>query len=165
MAISVVAVGDTGTAAQFDSVANWINARIPVFNQSTAATTTTATELKDGGVGDLTLTVADATAWYRVKYIARCQTDTSGGTNMDLRIRDGGASSPTTASTLIAAQSIYLSVAAGPGSSGLTADGLVQFTVGTHVLAGFYAKLAGAGNISVSQATGMSRVLSAELIA
>lgn len=161
--IVIPAVGDTGTAAWADSVANWINARTPVFNQSSAAqSTTTSTEVKDAGVGDLTVTVTDATAWYRVKYIARINSSVANDL-VDIRIRDGGGSSPTNTSTQITGAEMGVSVG-GTGGNNVTAEQLVQFTVGTHTLAGFYVRAAGTGNVNVSQASGAQRVLSCEQI-
>lgn len=149
----------TITSVWGDAVTAALNSKVPVFNQSTAATTGTTTELKDGGVGDLTVTVTDATAWYQIKYIARVQSTVANDV-IDLHIRDGGSSSPTIASTLIAAGSQPVPAVAGAGATNLTVESYVQFTVGTHILAGFYTRTAGTGSVSVAQATGAQRVLS-----
>lgn len=164
MAITVPAANSTGTSAWADSVANWINARTPVFaTNTTNSATTTTTEVKDTGIGDVAITVTDATAWYRIKYIVRATSDAA-ATTMDTHVRDGGSSSPTNTSTLIAGASIYLAAATGAGACALTAEAIVQFSIGTHNLAGFFLRTAGTGNVSVTQSTGGQRILSIEQI-
>lgn len=162
--IAVPAVGDTGTAGTFaDAVANALNNRVPVFNQSNAAaSTTTTTEVKDTNVGDLAITVTDATAWYVVKYICRGNSSVTSD-QMDIRIRDGGGSSPTNVSTQLAGASLQIPVG-GSGGLQVTAEQYVQFTVGTHTIAGFYVRTAGTGNVNVSQAGGAQRVLSCQQV-
>jgi hypothetical protein len=162
VAIIVPGSGDPGTSGWADSVAAWINARVPVFNiSSTSSSTTTTTEVKDTNVGDLTFTVADASAWYRVTYTARANADAT--STIDIRIRDGGASSPTNASTQIGGGSIFIG-AATTGATQVEAKSTLQFTVGTHIIAGFYVRTAGTGNVFVGTATGGQRILSVELI-
>jgi hypothetical protein len=117
---------------------------------STAATTAVSAETKDGGVGDYQFT-AYAGRWYEVRYSARGQTDTI-NTSLDVVIRDGGGSSPGTSSTAIAAASLALPIAAGSGATGLKIADPVQFTAGTHTLAAFYLRTAGAGQLPGGQA-------------
>ena len=144
--ISVLAVGDPITAGGFlDPVANWINGRTPALGTSSAAgTQTSGTELKDTGIGDVTLTVSDATVWYELTYNPN-MVSSNANNRADVKIRDGGASSPTNASTLLA-----WSTGTNPGAGAnfavtVTALAVVQFTVGTHVLAPFYAMGNGTG--------------------
>ena len=154
----------TITSAWADAITNWINARTPVQKLSTVATsTTTTTEAKDTQVGDLTLTVTDASAWYRITYEARLTTDAASAL-VTIRVRDGGSSSPTNTSALIAQGSSLLSVAGGPGQVTQHAQSLRQFTVGTHNLAGFYIREAGTGNVGLLALDGGSATLSRFLI-
>ena len=143
-------------------VANALNNGMPTFSQSGAAQTATATEAKDTGVGDIVLTVTSATVWYRIKYKARLNA-VGGAINGDLRIRDGGAASPTTTSTLLTGASSELPAAGVPQDT--VAEQLVQFSVGTHTLGGFYAKVTGAGtSVNADNATGQLRLLEAEQV-
>lgn len=169
MAITLIGVGAVITRNFLNSMATWINARTPVFNTSTTSTsTTTTTEIKDSQVGDVTITVSDATAWYRITYAVRMNTDTAGGSLISALVRDGGSSSPTNASALVAEASNVLTVAGGPGQQSNVAISLRQFTVGTHILAGFFVRASGVGNVSLTALDGgsatLARFLSVEQI-
>ena len=132
---------------------------------STAASTTTTTEVKDTNVGDLVFTAAGTHALYRVKYRARAQSDAA-ATSVDYRIRDGGGSSPTNGSTQLAGASIYLAAASGAGASQLICEEEVTgLAAGTHTIAGFYVRTSGAGNVNPGQATGQVRALTVERLA
>lgn len=166
--MTIVRPPTTITSAWADAVTNWINARTPAFKTATTATATTTTaEVKDLPLGDLTLTVDDATAWWRITYAVRMNTDTATSL-ITARVRDGGAASPTNTSTLVGQTSQVLTVAGGPGQVSAVAISLRQFTVGTHNLAGFYIRDSGAGNVSLVALDGgsatLARFLSVERI-
>lgn len=124
---------------------------------STAATTgVTTTETKDGGVGDYAFT-AVAGRRYRVHYT--CRADSSADQDaMDVRVRDGGASSPTNASALVAGAEIKQSGTAG-GQHVCIAQLMLGLSAGTHTVAAFYVRALGTGTVNVTQATGQTREL------
>lgn len=133
--------------------------RLIALAQSTSAISMSAVFAKDTGIGDIAFDVGDATVWYKIVYIARAATDVN-ATTIDFRIYDGGTSSPTNASTIIAAASIYLPVAGGAGQSQLILEQHVQLAVGTHTIAAFFGKITGSGNAAVANSTGQARELS-----
>jgi hypothetical protein len=124
---------------------------------SSAATSLVSAETKDGGVGDYQFE-AYAGRWYEVRYSARGAADTA-NTTMDVVIRDGGGSSPTTASPGIAATSLPLPIVSPGGNTGFKIADPVQFTAGTHTLAAFYRRTAGAGLVNLGQSSSGARSL------
>lgn len=130
-------------------------------NDNTTTATTTATFVKDTAVGDLQFEVSDASVYYRLKYVARAQSSVAND-DIDIRILDGGASSPTAASTTIVAGSQPVSGAAGAGAENLNVEAAILLSVGTHTIAAFYGRAAGTGNVNVSNSTGGIRQLSIE---
>lgn len=127
------------------------------------AATTSATEVIDSAVGTISFYVNDADDWYKIRYRARVQSDAAPAT-IDMRIRDGGASTPTNTSTLVAGASCQVQATSGAGATTLVAEEIVQFAVGQHTLAGFYVRTTGSGNVLVGQSTGSRRQLTAEHI-
>ena len=120
---------------------------------------TTTTEVKDLGVGDYTF-VAVSGRIYRVTYNARCQS-TVAADKMDCRVRDGGASSPTNVSTLIAGSEVSCNITAG-GEHLLMTQILTGLSAGTHIIAAFYLRVVGTGSVTVSNSTGQVRELYVE---
>lgn len=131
-------------------------------NKSNAATVATAAELKDGGVGDLTFDTYSGRT-YRIRYSARCRASAV-PTTMDIYIRAALGASPTTASTIYAATSVPIGVAAGAGATTMVAEAELRcptdIAAGNWTMAGFYSRTAGAGNVNVDQAGGQNRTLS-----
>jgi hypothetical protein len=126
-------------------------------NSSTSALTATAAELKDTGCGDLTFTAVTGRK-YRVKYVARAAA-VSATASVDFRIRDGGGSSPTTASTLLTGASSGSLATGGAAAVQLSPDEIISgLSAGTHIIAAFYASTAG-GTAQAAQATGQTRQL------
>jgi hypothetical protein len=129
------------------SIATLLNAApkgLIARSRSSAAVTaanTLATPLKDTGVGDLAFTAVSGRN-YRVTYKCRCRCDTTAVQTMDISVRDGNASSPTSASTVIEATSIQVQSTAGTGATGevifrtLTCPG--DISAGVHTFAAFY---------------------------
>jgi len=127
--------------------------------QSTAATTAvTTTETKDDGVGDYAFTVKTG-HFYRVTYQCRARSSAAGD-KIDVRIRDGGASSPTNTSTLRAGGEVGVNTTT--GDQLIVTQMLSGLAAGTHTLAAFYVRAAGTGNVNVDQATGQTRELYVE---
>src|SRR5262249_11902395 len=133
-----------------------------LYNTSTSAlSTTTTTFVKDTGCSDLAFSVLYANDFYRIRYIARANSDAA-TTTVDFRIYDGGASSPTTSSTQIAGATMYLDIAAGAGTSQLICETVLQLSAGTHTVAAFYGRAAGTGNVKADQSASGARFLYAE---
>jgi hypothetical protein len=153
--VNIDAAGDLQLAGN-----SYPRGKVATPNKSTAATAGTVAETKDGGVGDYAFT-AIAGRLYRVHYSARFRS-TAALDAGDIRIRDGGAASPTTASTLITAASQVVSVAGGPGAVQTIVTETFTLSAGTHTFAAFYTRTAGAGNVSLDQAGGQSRELYVE---
>lgn len=112
------------------------------------------TPLKDGGVGDVAF-VAVSGRNYRFTYKARCRCDTTAVQTMTISIRDGNASSPTSASTELENTAIQIQSTQGVGATGevvfrtLTCPG--DISAGTHTLAAFYTRTVnnGGGTVAV----------------
>src|SRR6266536_5406483 len=129
----------------------------PVFSSTSPGTTTT--EAKDTQLGDYVFT-AKAGRLYRVMCSGRLGS-TVAGDQGDLRIRDGGVSSPTTGSTLLTAASAQFNNASG-GQQVVIGHQRNNFSAGVHTLAAFFARTAGTGNVTFSTAGGQSQVLYVE---
>ncbi|HEX4502184.1 MAG TPA: hypothetical protein VH187_13690 [Scandinavium sp.] len=142
-----------------------VNYKLVAYVPSTSVQPVTSGTLKDTGIGDVTVNNIIPQAYYRVRYIARAQYDAGTATNCDFQIRDGSKASPTTASLIIAGATIYLAAPGGPGSSQLICEGIVQWSdTGPHIIAPFYAKTVGGGNVTVAQSNGGYRMFTVELI-
>lgn len=128
-----------------------------------ASGTTTTAIAKDTAVGDVQFAVAEVNDWYRVSYLARVQSDAAPAT-VDFQIRDGGASSPTSTSGIIAGASRQVTNTGGAGAQDLQCIGYVQFSVGTHTIAAFFVRTAGSGNVQANQSTGSKRMLIVERV-
>jgi hypothetical protein len=132
----------------------------PVGSTTTTSSTTT-TEIKDSQVGDYVFTAVSGRQ-YEVHYSGRAQSD-AGATTMNVYIRDGGGSSPTNASTLLAADSIYLGGAGGAGGTSVTLCQVVSgLSAGTHTLAAFFQRTAGGGNCTMVAVSTVQRQLYAK---
>lgn len=132
----------------------------PATSAVTSATTTT-TEVKDSNVGDYTFTAVSGHT-YRVKYQCRAAS-TVAQDKVDVRIRDGGGSSPTNTSTLVAGAETTIASASVALTEDLKVEQLmVGLSAGTHIIAAFFLRAAGTGNVSLGQATGQTRELYVE---
>ena len=119
-----------------------------------AASTAAAVETKDTNLGDYAFT-AIAGRRYKVMCEGRLGLTVAG--QADLRIRDGGAVSPTTASPQVAGASAQ--VPNTTGGQNVTVADPQTFTAGVHTIAAFYIQTAGGGNCTFSQAGGTNRKL------
>jgi hypothetical protein len=112
------------------------------------ATTSTSgsNPLKDTDVGDLTFTAVSGRN-YRIRFDAGWRADTATAT-MDVTVRDGNGSSPTSASTAIAGSSAFIAAATGAGRTNFPVERTVScpgdISAGTHIVAAFYARITGA---------------------
>jgi hypothetical protein len=80
---------------------------------------------------------------------------------IDVAVMDGGSSSPTTASPVVAIGSIYLPAAGGAGSTQLVIEQDVQFSAGTHILGVFFKQTAGTvATINLTASTSQTKDLS-----
>ncbi|SRR6266540_2142627 len=119
----------------------------------------TTTELKDLVVGDYTFT-AVAGRRYRVHFQCRLRS-TVAADKVDVRIRDGVGSSPTNVSTLLTGAEG--TVAATTGGDDLKVEQtLLGLSAGTHIIAAFYIRALGTGNVTLDVATGQNRELYVE---
>lgn len=130
----------------------------PIATASSATATSGATDTKDVVIGDYTFT-----AIANRRYVCRLGSMLiSSGTANDLfqiRIRNGGASSPTNASTTVAGTQAFVGVAGGPGQAGTPALGGFSLAAGTATLGLFLARVAGTGPGTLVAAVGLNREL------
>ena len=134
-----------------------------VGNVSTTTTSTTgiSAEAKDTNLADVTFT-AIAGRRYRVTVNLRIQASV-GPTTVDIRVRDGLASSPVVASAQLAGWSAQINTAGGPGASSLTFTAvLVGLAAGTHKLGVFAARTSGTGLITLDLSGGGKKELYVE---
>jgi hypothetical protein len=134
--------GTSNIGARLNALPKGLIAR----SRSSAAATnsgTINTPLKDTGVGDVSF-VAVSGRNYRFTYKARCRCDTIAIQTMTLSVRDGNASSPTSASTSLEDTAIQVQSLAGTGATGeVVIRTLVcptDISAGTHILAPFYTR-------------------------
>jgi len=116
--------------------------------------TTTTAETKDTtfpNSGDLTFT-AFTGRQYRISLMSRYNSSAALD-EMEARIRDGGSSSPTTASTLLFSYPENLPAAGGAGQPSKEIVGYfncpADIATGTHTLAVFFVRTGGVGNVSL----------------
>lgn len=130
--------------------------------QSLAVTTgvVSPNELKDV-LGDLTFTAVTGRA-YEIYYDARVRS-TVANTTADLNIRGAPGASPTTASAILAAVSVPLILANGPGATNGTVIKTItcptDIAAGSWTIAGFYKCTAGGGSVNVDSAGSQPREL------
>lgn len=118
-------------------------------NNATASTSG-ANPLKDTDVGDLTFTAVSGRN-YRLTFSSGFRSDTATAT-MDVTIRDGNGSSPTSASTAIVGTSAFIAGTGGGGRTNFPVEKTVScpgdISAGTHIVAAFYARSTGtAGSV------------------
>ena len=116
----------------------------PTTTSSTGTATSGTTETRDAVLGDYQFT-AIAGVRYLLVYVG-CRMNTTVANDLyEIRIRNGGASSPTSASTLIAAHAKVVNVVGGGGQE--TCDVFATFVpgAGTVTLSAFTVRTAGTG--------------------
>lgn len=134
----------------------------PTTSSSNGTASSGTTETRDAVLGNYVFTVpTSAAAWrYEVCYNNAKINASVADDLYEFRIRDGGASTPTSASTLIAAAAAPVHVAGGSGQPTVLVRGTWVPTAGTHTLSVFLVRLAGTGvGTPIAPTTGISREL------
>lgn len=116
----------------------------PVSTNSSGTATSGTTETRDAVLGNYVFTSEGTTRRYRVWYNPGLSTDTANDL-VRVNIRDGGGSTPTSASTLLATAQIRLTALGGPGQSSLIVTGTFTAAAGTRTLSAFTVRGNGSG--------------------
>jgi len=129
---------------------------------TTAPNGAPGTETRDAVMGNYIFT-AVAGRRYRVSLDSAKISVGTNGTTVTVRIRNGGASTPTAASTLIAETSYYGAIAVVPGQTGVPdLSGLFTPGAGTQTLSAFLQVTAGAGAANIVSPASLTRALYVE---
>lgn len=109
----------------------------PTSTSSDGTSTTGTTEVRDAVLGNYVFTSAGTSRRYRVTLSGATVISTT--TNrIAVRIRDGGASTPTTSSTLLAEGVAKNTTAGASGRQGITCSATFTAAAGTRTLSTFY---------------------------
>lgn len=140
-------ISDTWTTAMTDA-ANLTQSRgvmvTPVATATAGTATSGTTETRDAILGNYAFTALTGRR-YRVVFAGALLNGDTANDRYTLNIRDGGASTPTAVSTIIVATSRLVAVTGTNGRSGVDLTGTFTATAGTHTLAIFLLRSAGAG--------------------
>ena len=148
----VWAIGETVTAAEMNTeIQNQFNALgagiIPVVPKSSASTGTVTvgtTETRDAVLGDYVFTSV-AGHRYRVCFDGATLSGSVAADLFRVNVRNGGASTATAASTLVASTQVFIGAAGGPGQAGVAIGGSFVPGAGTQTLSIFYLRTNGTG--------------------
>jgi hypothetical protein len=148
-AVSVPAVGDQVRASWGAGVAADLtggpNMGTPTATAATGTPTSDDTETRDAVLGNYAFTSV-AGRRYEVRLNGLILTTSVAGDLVGVRVRNGGAATPTSASTLVASSQVPITIAGGPGAitpphvGGSFAPG-----AGVQTLSVFTVRLAGTG--------------------
>lgn len=116
----------------------------PVATSSAGTTTSGTTDTRDAAMGNYVFT-AVASRRYRVSVLGLRIGGTVSGDTFNIRVRDGGASTPTAASLQIAQSSKRVPVNGGAGEETVLVSQTFTATAGTHTLSVFVQRTAGTG--------------------
>ena len=101
------------------------------------ATAADTTEVRDAVLGNYVFT-AVADRWYEVVYIGALANSGTASVRFQTNVRDGGASTPTTSSTLVDVDVVWVGEVGTGGRTMIRIIGRPQtFTAGTHTLSAF----------------------------
>lgn len=132
--MSRVLAGQKITAAMFN---RGIVAAPVASTANGTATAANTTEVRDSVLGNYTFT-AEAGRWYQVVYVGSLTNVDTVSVRMNTRIRDGVASTPTTASTMLAESTDYVTETGSTGRASIVIESQpVQLSAGTHTLSVF----------------------------
>lgn len=133
--------------AMLDLLAALTGLTAPVSTTSSGTASSGTTETRDAVLGDYVFTVPSVAATWRYEAIlSGCRISSSVADDLYLlRIRDGGASTPTSASTLVAEGSASVHVSGGSGQFTVPIFGPWVPGAGTHTLSLFTVRSSGAG--------------------
>lgn len=122
----------------------------PSTTASTGTVSVATTETRDAVMGDYVLTVpAAGTLWrYQCFLVGASLNGDTAADHFVLNIRNGGASSPTAASTLIASTRKRINATGGGGQDGIYISDTFVPGVGTQTISAFVLRDAGAGTAS-----------------
>lgn len=123
------------TASQLNALFDKIMADPTTTGLAGTATATINVEVRDDVLGTYPFTAASSRR-YRAMLTGLKLSGTV-GTLVVVRIRDGGALAPTTASTIVAESSVYIPATGGPGQVGCFVSGTFTPSSGTRTLAAF----------------------------
>lgn len=141
--------------AMIDLLAAMSGQPAPVSTSSNGTATSGTTETRDAVLGDYTFTVpaVGATWRYKVCYLGAIANSSVVDDNYAFNIRDGGASTPTASSTLVASSRALMHTTSGAGQVTHEVMGTWVPGAGTHTLSAFMFRVAGSGvGTPVSQA-------------
>jgi hypothetical protein len=116
----------------------------PVSTNASGTPSTGITEVRDAVLGNYVFTAVAGRRYRAMLTGVRISSNVAGDLN-EIRIRNGGASTPTTASTLVAAAAAYNNVVGGPGQITANAIGTFVPGAGTVTLSAFIIRSAGTG--------------------
>jgi hypothetical protein len=105
---------------------------------SAGSATSGTTDTIDSILGTVSV-VADGATRYRIEMINAMGSSSVANDHYQLRIRDGGAATPTTASTEIARTDWKPVATGGAGQEGINLSNIVVLSAGTHTF-GFFAQ-------------------------
>lgn len=123
--------------------------RVPVAPASTTSAGTASsstTETRDAVLGNYQFTALGGTR-YRVMCTGGVSVS-AGGTLAEINVRDGGASTPTAASTLVGRTQLNMATGGGTGQQGFVIAQLTTFSAGTHTLSLFVQRSNGSGDVT-----------------
>ena len=138
---------DVEFQAMLDILAALSGLPAPTTSNVNGTATSGTTETRDAMLGDYVFTVPAAGATWRYEACFNyVKLNSSVADDLyEIRIRDGGASTPTTSSPLVAALAVPIHTTGGPGQPGVTGRGTWVPGVGTHTLSLFLVRAAGTG--------------------
>ncbi len=141
---------DQPSADDFQSMLDILNALndvpAPAHTASNGDPSSGSTEVRDTVLGTYSFTVpAAANTWrYEAVYNGALMSGTAGELYA-FRIRDGGASTPTSSSTLVANSQIEINTTGGPGQQTVITQGTWVPGAGVHTLGVFTVRVNGVG--------------------
>jgi hypothetical protein len=116
----------------------------PVTTASAGTATSGTTETRDAVLGNYVFTSEGTARRYRVTYSLGIGTDTVNDL-VKINVRDGGGSTPTAASTLLASAQMRLVAVGGAGQVSLVVTGTFTAAAGTRTLSAFAQRISGSG--------------------
>lgn len=133
--------------AILDLLSMWTLAPAPTTSNSTGTITSGTTETRDAVLGDFAFTVPTVAATWRFEAIVTNVklNFTTADDLFAITIRDGGGSSPTSASTLVAELNVMQHLSGGTGQMSWTCSGSWVPGAGVHTLSMFLVRRNGAG--------------------
>lgn len=120
----------------------------PTIASSDGTSTSGTTETRDAVLGNYVFT-AEANRRYRAKLTIERLGSSVVDDLYTVRIRDGGVSTPTAASTLLAQAAKLVNLVGGIGEESLTVEATFTATAGTHTLSAFIIRSNGSGTGSM----------------